>query len=78
MIHASKTNAKLDAIIKDSPINQTEMAKMLGYSRQYLFYIRQDPSLMSLQQVEKLAKVLQVDFKVIQAIHAEARENKKA
>lgn len=71
-------NHKLEDLMIESKESQTEIAYQLGVSRQYLFLIRKDPSIMSLAQVEKLAKILKVKFEVIQEIHREVREAKAA
>lgn len=70
----TKTNKKLDKLMKQSGISQTDMADKMGFSRMHLYSIRRNPSLMSMEQAEKLADILEVNFEVIQRIHQEDRD----
>lgn len=71
-------NVKLEKAISDSEKTMVEISREMGFTRQYLFMIREDPSILSLPQAEDLAKVLNIDFEEVREIHKEAREKKEA
>lgn len=68
------TNEELDAIMKESGMTQTAISEKMGFSRTWLFEIRKNPSLLSLEQTEKMADILGVEFEVLQKIHQESRD----
>lgn len=70
-------NKKLERAIVDSEKTIVEIAREMGFSRQYLFQVREDPSVLSLEQAEDIAKILNLEFEEIQEIHREAREAKR-
>ena len=70
-------NKKLERAIVDSEKTIVEIAREMGFSRQYLFQVREDPSVLSLEQAEDIAEILNLEFEEIQEIHREAREAKR-
>lgn len=69
-----KTNQKLDDLIEKSKVSQNDLADKLHLTRQRVYELRKDPDIMSTIQMERMASILGVPFKVIHKIHKEARK----
>lgn len=59
---SEKTFEELDVLIKDSGLKLGYIAKQMDISRQRLYELRLDPAVMSVDQMEKIAVLLDVSF----------------
>lgn len=70
----TKTYKPLDDLIEKSGLKLWFIADELGVSRQRLHDIRMDPSTMSIDQMEKLAVILNVGFMDVYGIYKNFKE----
>lgn len=59
---SNETFKELDELIFNSGLKLNYVAEELGISRQRLYEIRMKPNTMGIDQMEKLAQILNVDF----------------
>lgn len=63
-----ETYKPLNELIDSSGFKLNYIADQMGISRIRLYQIRENPNLMSIDQMEKFAEILNVDFSVIHEI----------
>lgn len=63
----------MENLIKASGYSYKQIAEWMGISTQHLYRFRKKPALMSLEQAERMADILNVHFEVIQKMHQETR-----
>lgn len=66
---SEETFRELDDLISDSGLKLNFIADELGITRQRLYEIRLKPNTMGIDQMEKLAQLLNVDFMDIYNIY---------
>lgn len=71
---SSETFKELDDLISESGLKLNFIANELGVSRQRLYEIRVNPSTMGIDQMEKLAQLLKVDFMDIYEIYKKFKQ----
>lgn len=59
---SEKTNKAIDGLIEESGLKLSFIAEQMSISRQRLYDIRVNPLSMGIDQMEKLAEILGVDF----------------
>lgn len=72
---AVKVYKELEVLIDNSGLKLGYISEQMGISRQRLLEIRKNPSSMSIDQMENLAQLLNVDFMDIYDIHKNFRKN---
>ena len=75
---SEKTFEELDVLIKDSGLKLSYIAKQMDISRQRLYELRLDPAAMSIDQMEKIAILLDVSFMDIYKIQKKFKKKTRS
>lgn len=71
---SANTYDELDNLIRNSGMKYEAIARKMGISTQRLYTMRINPMSMDIEQMESLAKAIQVSFNDIYAVRKNFRE----